>query len=431
MSTHRSGPRLVAVGLTGLALAAGALSTTPTSTPSAAASTYDAAPALLVATSDARFRGTQRGIAGEHQQVRLRASALPSRAGGQRLAVPLRGETGYVTIDRVDRVDREGGTTAWAGGLEGERLSSFSLVRVGDTFRGSLISPAGVYTLTSDRAGDHWWTAVAPRRGAEGRDTTSPHAHADHGATHARSSGDAPARSARRSKINLLFAYTKAVEVEAGGKEQLKASAALVVSQTNETFRNSGLPVEVRYRGLVKAKGKESADTLTNLKRQWKPRDGHFDNLHKARRKNKADLVHLFTTGSQYEVCGSGNLPLTVRDTHPTLGWSNSFHSCMPYLVATHEIGHNLGADHIGYDGVDRYSKIPYSYAYYNVPGGYLTVMGYYDPCVDAQVYTCVRLPWLSSPTNTWNGQPLGVGRVTDNARVVAKIAPRVARYVR
>lgn len=441
MSLHVSTPRIAAAGLCAVALAAATLTAAPaTIAPSAAADGADPrtarAPALLTELADRQVAGSRRGVVGDHLRVRLDASTLPERAAGQRLALPLGAGTGHV---RIATVDRAGDHTAWAGALEGDRLSSFSLVRAGDTFRGSLVSPAGTWSLTRADGGSYWWSEVEPRRGAEGDDSlVDP--HLDHGDGSRgigadwsdRRSGDrVDARGKRRARINLLFGYTKAVRAEAGGRAALEAAAALVVSQTNETFRNSGLKVTVRYKGLVKARGKESGNAIKDLNRVYRTRDGRFDNLHRARRKKNADLVHLFTTGSQYDVCGAGTMPLSVRRTHPALAFSTSFYSCMPYLVATHELGHNLGADHIGYEGVSHDSKIPYAYGYYNVAGGYLSVMGYYKPCEDAQVYTCVRLPWLSSPTTTYNGQPLGVGAVTDNTRVVSRIAPRVARYMR
>ncbi|GAA1935392.1 M12 family metallo-peptidase [Nocardioides hwasunensis] len=435
MSMLMSAPRLAGILAAALSLAVAAPASSMTGVPTAAgkagASAASAtARALLTEVAGTGLGQTRpRGIVGDHVRVRLHAGALPSRAQGQRLTLPLAGRVGHV---RIDTVDHDGDQIAWAGALDGDRLSSFSLVRAGGVYRGSLISPAGIYSLTQTDDGGYWWSEVEPRRGAEGADTiTASHLGHDERPAARRDAAPRERRAARKAKINVLFAYTRAARAEAGGKAQLKAAAALVVSQTNETFRNSGLRVTVRYQGLVKAAGKESADAITNLNRLFKPRDGRFDNLHRARGKHRADLVHLFTTGSQYDVCGAGNLPLSVRQTHPALAFSTSFYSCMPYLVATHEIGHNLGADHIGYEGVSHDSKIPYSYAFYNVAGGYLTVMGYYAPCEDAQVYTCVRLPWFSSPTTTYNGQPLGVGAVTDNAKVVRKIAPRVARYRR
>lgn len=429
MTTRRSvtAPRLALASLAALVLAGGALATTPSTAPAGATATVAASVPLLTEVADDRVTGSRRGVAGDHLLVRLDTSALPEQGLGQRLALPMDGGIGHL---RITEVERDGSHTAWNGALEGQQLSSFSLVRAGGTFRGSLVSPDGIYSLTRADGGRYWWSEVEPRRGAEGHDTmTAPTPRLTETSRDERARPVAKGKG--RAKINLLFAYTKAARSEAGGRAELKAAAALVVAQTNEAFANSGLKVTVRYRGLAKAKGKESGNAVKDVTRLFRARDGRFDNLHKARRKNRADLVHLFTSGSQYDVCGAGNLPLSARQTHRALAWSTSFYSCMPYLVATHELGHNLGADHIDYPGVSHDSRQRGSYAFYNVAGNYLTAMGYYDPCVDAQIYTCVRIPWFSSPTNTYAGQPLGVGRATDNSRVIRTIAPKVARYVR
>ncbi len=419
--------RLAAVGTAAAALTLGLLpsasSTAPA--PGRTSSVAAAPPSLVVEVAPTLVDGVRRGVVGTHLRVRLREAVLPDVATGQRLALPIAGRARQVTIDRTES---RGRVRSWAGALVGVPLSSFSLVRAGDTYRGSLVSPSGIYSLVAAEGGDYWWSEVEPRRLAEGAEegpdtVTSSDDHRQPAA------GDARAR--RRAKINVLFGYTKAVKAEAGSKAQLKASAALVVAQTNEAFRNSGLKVKLRYKGLVRARGTESGNALKDLRRLYKPRDGRFDNLHKARRKKRADLVHTFTTGSQYELCGAGNLPLSVRGTHRALAFSTSFYSCMPYLVATHEFGHNLGADHIGYGGVTHYSKIPYAYGYYDVARNYLSVMGYYTPCEDQGVFTCVRVPWFSSPSNTYNGQPLGIGKPTNNTKVISKIAPKVARYMR
>lgn len=427
-SARLSRGRLLAIATAAAALTLGTLPSAsstapaPTRTASAAATT----PSLLVEVAPTRVEGARRGVVGTHLRVRLREAALPTVATGQRLALPIAGRAEQVTIDRTEL---RGDVRSWAGALAGVPLSSFSLVRAGGTYRGSLVSPSGVYSLVAAEGGDYWWSEVEPRRLAEGAeegpDTVTRAAGSE------RQPAAREARAKRRAKINVLFGYTKAAKAEAGSKAQLKASAALVVAQTNEAFRNSGLKVKLRYKGLVKARGKESGTATKDVKRLYKPRDGRFDNLHKARRKKRADLVHLFTTGSQYDLCGAGNLPLSVRGTHKALAFSTSFYSCMPYLVATHEFGHNLGADHIGYGGVSHYSKIPYAYGYYDVGRNYLSVMGYYTPCEDQGVFTCVRIPWFSSPSNTYNGQPLGIGKPTNNTKVISKIAPKVARYMR
>ena len=109
---------------------------------------------------------------------------------------------------------------------------------------------------------------------------------------------------------------------------------------------------------------------------------------------------------------------------------STSYLSCLPYIVPTHELGHNLGADHISYPGVTHYSKIRGSYGWYDVPHHFITAMGYYDPCSDVGDYTCVRIPVFSNPKGNYFGLPIGNSNA-NNAKVIKMLAPIVARYSR
>lgn len=424
-----SSRRLAAVALSSIALVGAGLAASPSISPVAAATQGSAqAPALLTdVPSVAEVFGARRGVSGHHRLVTLEVSALPKRADGQRLRLPL--ARGSASV-RIDQVEHESGYTAWSGALESQELSSFSLVLADGVYRGSLTSPAGIYSLVRAEGEHYWWTEVAPRQSPSGEDAVAiPTPRRTAPALD--ESAERTSRRKRKPRISVLFAYTKAAKAEAGGKAALKATAALVIAQTNEAFKNSGLKAKVRYKGLAKAKGRESGVAMKDVFRLYRPRDGHFDNLTRARRRHHADLVHLLTTGSQYDLCGAGLIPYSPRRTHRSIAWSTSFLSCMPYLVATHELGHNLGADHADYAGISHDSKVRYSYAFHNVPGNYLSVMGYYTPCEDQGIFTCVRIPWFSSPTNTYAGQPLGVGRRTNNTLVIKKIAPRVARYVR
>lgn len=435
LATARRRPAL-ALGL--LALVASALAGAATATPAEArersgeraGAAAQARPLLSEVATTARASGERAGLSGRHQLVELDTDALPRVADGQRLALP--GTSGS-TVVRIGDVESAPGFTAWSGRVPGEDLASFTLVEVDGTFRGSLVSPDGLWSLTGAGGGRYWWTELADREGLDGDDSAGVVART-------RTAGVAPRagvgagtaeRRARRVRIGVMFGYTAGAKAEAGSKDALKAAAVLVVAQTNEALSNSGIRATVRYRGLVKARGKESKDAVKDAFRVGRPRDGHFDNLQRVRRKKGGDIVHLLTTGPTTGICGGGLIPLTPRQASPLAGASVTRVGCLPYLVATHEIGHNLGADHFSYPGVTRASRVPYARGFANPAGNYISVMGYYDPCVDAGNYSCVRIPWFSSPTNTYGGQPLADNDNTDNTRVIKQTAPRVARYVR
>ena len=98
--------------------------------------------------------------------------------------------------------------------------------------------------------------------------------------------------------------------------------------------------------------------------------------------------------------------------------------------MATHELGHNLGADHISYPGVSHFSRMKGSFAWYDVPHHFITALGYYDPCEDVGDFTCVRLPLFSNPKGNYFGFAIG-SKKANNASVIKKFAPIVARYAR
>lgn len=443
MDLHLTTPRLAVVGLVSVALGAATLMPAASSTPRAtaqesaatAAKASTTAPDLLTAVAGTRYRGTHDGFEGEHLRVRVDGSALSDAAPGARVSVPLSGGAADV---RIDRVERDGDDTVWSGSLPGQEISSFSMVEVDGVYRGSLVSLLGTYSLVRAADGAYWWSRVQQPQRTLGDDGIV-NARGDRlAAAAARREAAAPAaaeqlagRKKRKAKVTVLFAYTKQAKADAGGRAAMKATAKAIIAQTNESFRNSGVKAKVKYKGLVKAKGKNSGNNFTDLKRVTRPRDRQFDNVYKVRKRKNADLVHLITRGRpNSNSCGVAWLPAKVRRTHPSIGFSTSFYECLPYLTATHEIGHNLGAGHDKYPGVESSTKIPYAYGYANPAAGFVTVMAYPNACYDAGV-NCVRIPWFSTPKAAVNGIPVGAGKRTNNAKAITKVAPRVARYQR
>ncbi|WP_101524789.1 zinc-dependent metalloprotease family protein [Nocardioides houyundeii] len=425
---HRPPLRLGFAALGALALSGAALAPLP-STAQSPSAYADQAPALFSAAAPVSARSAgPAAVEGRSRLVTLDPTALPA-AAGRRVGLPL--ADGAATA-RVEAVDHEPTYTAWRGTLEGVPMSSFTVVQVGDVYRGSVISPEGVHTLTHADGGNYWLTDVAERkmpatddaRPADGADALLAEPAAD-------AARQAGGKKRGKVKIGVMFGYTKAARLAAGGKAGIKSAAALVVSQTNDAFANSGLKVKIKLRGVVKAKGKESANPIKDAFRVSRARDGRFDNLQRVRRRHHADIVHLFTSGDSIGLCGGGLIPYTPRSANPAAGASVSTIQCLPYLVATHEIGHNLGADHNKYPGVSHASKLPYSYGFANPAGNYISVMSYYNPCEAAGIYTCVRVPFFSSPKNTYYGQPLADSKRNNNTKVIRLTAPKVARYVR
>jgi hypothetical protein len=392
-----------------------------------------AAPDFLVSSSARAASLPQpRSVTGTSSVVTLRTSLLPRRAEGQPISFDLGRQA---VTGRFTHIEHNRDYTAWVGSLD-VHLGSFTIVRSGSTYRASLISPEGVWTITQAEGSRYWLTAVAPYAGPPSVDDTLT--LDDLGTkTQARRTGTTPGSAVpsttserRKPRIDVLFAYTKSAKLAAGSKAGLKAAIGQAAAETNVALSNSGLKAQIRVKGIVKVKGAEGSTVFKDVRALQRPHDGKFDSALRARKKKHADIVHLLTGGVTEGSCGAGLIPRTLSEAGPTVGASTSYISCLPYLVTTHELGHNLGADHIAYPGVSHDSLVAGSYGWYDQPNHFLTTMGYYDPCVDAGDYTCVRIPYFSNPDGNFGGFPIG-SKKADNARVIAKFAPRVARYAR
>ena len=387
-----------------------------------------AAPSFLVATS---ARGESlprpRAVFGESSLVTLQTSLLPRQADGQQIRFDLgrQSVTGEFT-----RMEHNPDYTAWVGSLDVD-LGTFTIVRSGSVYRVSIASPDGLWEVTQAEGSRYWLTAVAPYAGpSSGADTIT---HQPTRAERERMAAPAsPAARLKRGKtrIDVLFAYTPSAKAAAGSKAALKAAVGQAAAVTNSAFASSGIKAKIRVKGIVKVKGKESNNVIKDLKRLQRAHDGKFDSAIRARAKRHADIVHMFSGGPATRICGAGALPATKRWAVPIQGVSTTYLSCLPYIVPTHELGHNLGADHISYPGVTHYSKIPGSYGWYDVPNHFITAMGYYDPCSDVGDYTCVRIPVFSNPKGNYFGLPIG-NQKANNARVIKMFAPMVGRYSR
>jgi hypothetical protein len=429
MSVLGRTPRPTALAIVVAAFLAGGLTAVPGARAAAApAQPPPAAPGFLVpASARGESLPAPRSVVGQSSLVTLQTSLLPRRAEGQ----PIRFDLGRQSVTgRFTHIERNPDYTAWTGTLDVD-LGSFTIVSSGSTYRASIVWPQGLFEVTRARDSRYWLTAVAPYAGpTSANDTTTRPGSSEQRAQPAARTTRASRNERGRTRIDVLFAYTRSAKQVAGGKAGLKAAVGQAAAVTNSALTNSGIKAQIRVKGLVRVKGHESTNVIKDLRRLQRPHDGAFDSAVRARAKRHADIVHLFTGGPSNRLCGAGAEPRTLREATPIAGASTSYVSCLPYIVATHELGHNLGADHISYPGVSHFSRMRGAYAWYDVPHHFITALGYYDPCEDVGDFTCVRIPWFSNPKGTYFGAAIG-SRAANNAKVIKRIAPIVARYAR
>jgi hypothetical protein len=422
---------VLAAGLSSVAVATP--SQTKASSGSSSASAQAAAPGFLVPVS-ARGKNVpaQSVLRGDSSMVALRPAVLPAQASGQRLSFDVGNRTVTGTIDRIEHVD---GATAWTGPLDVEN-GSFTVSQSGSTYRALVLYPGKRFAVTQADGNDlYWLTDVDPEPIPPGTDAETHEDHAADGAGDIPWTDDvqspAPVQTERRKKrkvkISVLFAYDKAAKAEAGGKAGLKAAVAQVVADTNTSLKNSGVKAKIKSRGIIRAKGKTAKQLETTYQRLFHPFDRNFDNVRKAQKKRKADLTHLFVGGEDQAYCGFGSLPYTPKTARAYMSVSVSSLSCLPYLTVTHELGHNLGADHDKYPGVSHGSRVKYAYGYVDVANRFNTIMAYPQACYYARV-NCTRVPFYSTPKKTFNGIPTG-GKKQNNAKVIKKMVRKVSNY--
>jgi hypothetical protein len=289
--------------------------------------------------------------------------------------------------------------TAWSGPLT-TALGSFVVARSGSTYRIDVSAPSGNYEITP-AAGGAYWVAQTNQPVPTGTDdpTVPASAPALRPATPRTTTSGAPVVAPRtrrhdsKHSIGVLFLFTPGAVAEAGSIDNMYATIGAVAAQTNQAFVNSSIPTQIKVVGMSMSKGPEVGGDLTkDLARLRKSSDGYYRNAQHLRNITHADLVHLIVGGTANQVCGLGYLKLPRFD-YNKYAYSTSFYSCSPYYTISHELGHNLGADHDVYPGVSNYSKLPYSHGLVNVAAQWRTIMAYPNACYDAGIPDgCARL---------------------------------------
>jgi hypothetical protein len=239
--------------------------------------------------------------------------------------------------------------------------------------------------------------------------------------------GDVPAGAVAgdsASQIDVMIVYTAAARVAAGGTAAIQAEASAAVASANQAYANNGLVQRLR---LVFSGEVEFTET------------GNFNADLSALRNNAAvaalrdtygaDLVSLFVSnGPSAPFCGIGYLMSTNSTSFAPFAFNIVERDCASSnLTFAHELGHNMGAHHDPYVAADP-GLFAYSHGHVDLVAHFRTIMSYPNQCNDAGV-ACPRIPYFSTPNQTFAGRPMGNAAVSDNARTLSQSANAVANF--
>jgi len=218
------------------------------------------------------------------------------------------------------------------------------------------------------------------------------------------------------SRIDVMVVYTPAARAGAGGTSQIRALIDQMILQTNDAFSNSQVNTRLRLVYTAEVNYTESGDLSLDLERLQTDGDGYLDDVHPLRDTYGADLVSLIV-----EQGDSAGIAYKMEDVAPWFAdWAFSV-VVREYAVSnytfSHEIGHNMGADHDWYVST---STDPYTYCHgYVAPDRtWRTIMAYWRECDDCALTYCDRIPHYSNPNVLYNGVPTGVPGNTDTSCV-------------
>ena len=360
---------------------------------------------------------TRGGATVRHRQVHLDLARLADVRASIESGEPASLELNLFDDVRLKAVDLRVAPTSsrgysLSGRLEGVLFGTAVLVVNGDIVAGSIRSASGTYTVDANGGVCHI-REVDPSTLLPLGEPLRPPESTMLSPFNASRPADRSSASEEESFIDVLVLYTPAVRNEVGGIFAVHSLVELMVAETNQAYRDSGVDQEVFLTRAVEVDYVEAGASIIDLSRLAIPGDGYMDEAHELREKTGADLVHLIATSR--DVCGIAYLMTNPSPNFQEAGFGLTNYECGGAVLA-HEFGHNMGLRH------DRYvdaanTPSPYSHGYVNqrafeegapTSSRWRTIMAYVNQCTAAG-FNCARILRFSNPDLTYEGDPMGI----------------------
>jgi peptidyl-Asp metalloendopeptidase len=323
----------------------------------------------------------------------------------------------HLEADRAATTARD--PRAWLGRVEGDPLSTVTLVRVGDVLQGSVRHAGGLFSIEPlGDAGLHVVRQLDPAAlGRELPPLVAPPGRLPAMADRAVMAGD------DGSTVDVLVAYNAAARAAAGGTDQaIVARIMLGVAETNLAYANSGVIQRLRLVGTEFVGYEETGDLATDLQLLTGPADPALTIVHERRAATGADLVSLIVGNINGGACGVAWMMQSLTLDFASLAFSVTAYPCIsPNYTFGHELAHNMGSAHAPEDF--NFSPVfNYSYGFKDPAERFRTVMAYDCPG------GCPRVLHFSNPAALYTGLPTG-SAATRNAESLNQTRLTVANF--
>jgi hypothetical protein len=322
-----------------------------------------------------------------YREVRVNIEALKSamQAGKGRIRLDLyAGLNVSVLSERIEKYSDN--NYVLTGRIEGEAFSSVSLAIQGDVLVGNLNTGKGNrYVISYKGNGIHNIDEYESDEDSEGDScltvdmTASSLMEPTAASTETEEDGENQAL-ATTPVIDMLVAYTPNAKSAVGGEAAMIALIQTGIADTNKSFIDSGVNLQVRLVGVMPVSQNETGNWSSDLSALSSKTDSRWNEVHAERARLGADQVSLVANYSGSSTAGIGYIKST-SSTAFTITKVSAFKN----FSFTHELGHNVGLNHT--DG------------YVNSSGSFRTIMAY---------GTVTRIARFSNPLIPYRGYTTG-----------------------